>query len=333
MAAAIEQLWIDPRLLQRLKGIELRSRQLVRGLYANRHRTKDFGASTEFVEHRSYRRGDEVRDIDWRVFARTKRFFVKRHLMESNMRVHFVLDTSDSMRVTAPADLPTKLDLACMIAGAISMMAVTQQDSAGLCCFGDRMEERIPAKQGLRHLSLLYQHLVNPPGSGGGNFGELLQESLLTLGTRGLIFVITDALDDLPPLFDGLKMLRAQDNDVALFQVLDRNELLFPYDRMTEFRHPESTARVVGDPAQMRNEYLIRLQAHLVSVTFEEKFLLCLGIVIIRDDRFFDFTGQERPDACEFLADFKRREFHIGPRFKFQSHPGFSLAGIRIEIF
>jgi uncharacterized protein (DUF58 family) len=167
------------------------------------------------------------------------------------------------MRVAAPDSLPTKLELGCIIAGAIATMAISQQDSAGLLCFGDRIEECIPTKQGLQHLALIYQHLADPPGKGGGAFGELLQEAVLTLGSRGMIVVITDGLDDLAPLFDGLKQLRTRGNDVSLFQILDRNEVQFPYDRMSEFRHPESGARIVGNPVQMRGQYLSRLQAHL----------------------------------------------------------------------
>src|SRR3954447_5323638 len=124
-------LQIDPAILQRLKGIELQSRFLVRGLYSSRHRTSDHGASTEFIEHREYRRGDELRRIDWRVMARTDRLFVKVHEMESNLRVHLVVDSSASMRVPPPAGLPGKLNLACVIAGAIATLAEGQQDSIG----------------------------------------------------------------------------------------------------------------------------------------------------------------------------------------------------------
>src|SRR5438477_8202577 len=114
---ATTPLHIDPAVLQRLKGIELQSRFLVRGLYSSRHRTADHGSSTEFIEHREYRKGDELRRIDWRVMARTDRLFVKVHEMESNLRLHLVVDTSASMRVPPPAGLPGKLDLACVITG------------------------------------------------------------------------------------------------------------------------------------------------------------------------------------------------------------------------
>src|SRR5829696_922143 len=105
MPTANAQLEIDPALLQRLKGIELKSRFLVRGLYNSRHRTSDHGSSTEFIEHREYRRGDEIRRIDWRVLARTDRLHVKVHEMESTMRVHLVVDTSASMRVPPPSGM------------------------------------------------------------------------------------------------------------------------------------------------------------------------------------------------------------------------------------
>lgn len=257
---------LDPRLLDRLKGIELRSRFLVRGLYNNRHRTSDHGLSTEFVEHREYRKGDELRTIDWRVLARTDRLYVKVHEMESNMRVHLVVDTSQSMRVPPPAGLPSKLDLACSIAGAIAVMVEGQQDGMGLVCLGERIDEHIPVRQGARHRALLFQHLSNPPGGGGGRFGELLHEASGRLGTRGLTILLTDALDDVSPLTGALKRLRVQQQDVTLIQVLDQQELQFPFGRLTEFRHPETGERVVGDPAALRQKYLERLQAHLAQV-------------------------------------------------------------------
>lgn len=260
------ELQIDPRVLARLKGIELRSRFLVRGLYANRHRTAQLGSSTEFVEHRQYRRGDELRSIDWRVLARTDRLYVKVHEMESNMRVHLVLDTSESMRVPPPPGLLGKLELGAVVAGAVARLVELQQDSFGLLCLGSRIEEHIPARQGRHHLALLYQHLANPPGDGGGRFPQLVMQAGERLGTRGVVLLITDALDDPDELLACLKNLRARQQDVTLVHLLDRNEVEFPFDRMTEFRHPETGARIVGDPAALRANYQARLQAHLEKV-------------------------------------------------------------------
>ena len=257
---------IDPAVLQRLKGIDLKSRFLVRGLYNSRHRTADHGSSTEFIEHREYRKGDELRRIDWRVLARTDRVFVKVHEMESNLRVQVVLDSSASMRVPPPAGLPSKLDLGCVVAGAIATMAEGQQDATGLACLGDRVEEFIPAKQGKTHLALLYQHLGVPPGGGGGRFGALVKEISPRLGSRAVVFLITDALDDPDTLSGALKTLRVREQDVTVIHILDRNELDFPFDRMTEFRHPETGRRLVGDPAVLRANYLARLQGHIQRV-------------------------------------------------------------------
>lgn len=266
MPVTTDKLEIDPVLLQKLKGIELKSRYLVRGLYSSRHRTADKGSSTEFIEHREYRRGDELRTIDWRVLARTERLFVKVHEMESNMRVHLVVDTSASMRVPPPSGLPGKLELACVIAGAIAMMVETQQDAVGLVCIGDRIEEFIPARQGPMHLGLIYQHLANPRGDGGGRYGQRLLEASDRLGKRGIAILISDALDNTDNLRSALQNLRVRDQDTTLIQILDRNEVEFPFDRMTEFRHPETREKVVGDPAALRAGYLARLQAHLDKV-------------------------------------------------------------------
>ena len=265
-ALAPHELTIDPRLLQRLKGVELRSRYLVKGMYHSRHRTKHLGSSVEFVDHRDYRRGDEIRTIDWRLFARTDRLFVKRFEMESNMRVQILLDTSSSMRVPPEDGLPSKLELACAIAGAAATMVVYQQDSAGLMCLGDRIEEHIPAKQGEAHLSLIYHHLERPKGQGGGRFGELVGQATPHLDKRGMVVVLTDAVDDLNPLFDALKGLCVREHDVIFFQILDRDELEFPYERMTEFRNPETDAKTVCDPVAVRTLYLERLQAHLDKI-------------------------------------------------------------------
>lgn len=253
---------IDPRLLEQLKGIELRSRFLARGLYNNRHRTTDFGSSTEFIEHRDYQPGDAINTIDWRVYARTRRLYVKRFEMESNMKVHFMLDTTDSMRVPAQAGLPTKLDLAATIVGAVAMMAITQQDSAGLYCIGEQIEEHIPPRQGERHLQLIYQHLSAPKGRLGRNFGAAALPALQEMGQRGVVFVVTDALDEPEPLFEMLKGFMVRSQDVTLFQILDRKELEFPFDKMTEFRHPETGEHIMGDPLRLRTRYLERMQAH-----------------------------------------------------------------------
>ena len=267
MANGNNSLTLDPRLLQQLKGLELKSRFLVRGFYENRHRTRDFGASNEFIEHRDYQKGDEIRRIDWRVFARTNRLYVKRFEMEANMRVHFILDTSDSMRVPAEDGRPTKLDLAATITGAVAMMAAAQQDSVGLFCIGDKIEEAIPARQGMRHLALLYQHLGAPRGQGGGSFGGIAWEVMQRVGRRGVTFVLTDALDPLEPIFETLKGLMVREQDVTLIQVLDETELTFPFDKMTEFRHPESKRRIMGDPLALRARYLERLGAHQTRIS------------------------------------------------------------------
>jgi uncharacterized protein (DUF58 family) len=145
-------------------------------------------------------------------------------------------------------------------------MAITQQDSAGLVCLGDRVEEQIPARQGKMHLNMIYQHLENPRGEGGGNFGEVLRQATPELGKRGMVMVLTDGVDELGPFLDALKGLCVREHDVTLFQVLDRDELEFPFDKMTEFRHPETARKVVGDPASLRAKYLERLEAHLEEI-------------------------------------------------------------------
>ena len=265
-AAASSGMKIDPRLLQSLKGVHLRSQMLVRGMYNNRHRTSDFGSSTEFIDHREYQKGDAIRSIDWRVFARTDRHYVKRHEMEANMRVHLLMDTSDSMRVPPPDGLPSKLELAAAITGAIATMVISQQDAAGLCLVGDKIEERIPARQGMNHLAQLFQHLGAPRGTGGGAFGTQIAHLGGHVQSRGMVFVITDALDELEPLYKAMRNMVARQNDVTLLQVLDQAEVEFPFTQMTEFRHPETGARLAANPSDVRDRYLQRLREHQAAL-------------------------------------------------------------------
>ncbi len=259
---ASKPLMIDPAMLQRLSGIEIRSRFLVRGLFSSRHRTSDFGSSTEFIEHREYRWGDEIRTIDWRVFGRSDRFYVKVHEMEADMRVQIVVDTSASMRVPPPSGLPGKLDLACVIAGALATIISGQQDSVGLFMIGDRIDAHLPPRQGALHLAQIFGRLSSPPGGGGGTFGRRLLEAGARAGTRGMMFILTDALDDSEELSSALRILRQRTQDVTLVRIFDRRELEFPFDHMTEFRDPETGQRVYAEPHAVRQSYLDALQNH-----------------------------------------------------------------------
>jgi len=279
MPDSTERLSIDPRLLQRMKGIEIKSRFLAKGLYNNRHRSTDFGSSNEFIEYRDYQPGDALSTIDWRVYARTDRLYVKRFEMEANMEVHFLLDTSGSMRVQAERGLPGKLELAATIVGAVATMVIAQQDSAGLYCIADGVAVHIPPSQGLRHLSLLFQHLSDPPGSGGGDFGKLAQRPMQEIGRKGVAFVVSDAIDPPEELFETLKGLMVREQDVTLFQILDKAELEFPFDKMTEFRNPETDQRIMGDPLRLKQQYLKRMNSHLQDI---EQFCNRTGVDYVR---------------------------------------------------
>jgi len=253
---------IDPALLQRLSDIELRSRFLVRGLFNSRHRTSDFGSSTEFIEHREYRWGDELRNIDWRIFGRADRFYVKVHEMEADMRLHLIVDTSDSMRVAPAPGRLGKLNLACVIAGALAHMVIWQRDSVGLHAVGERIGASFPPRQGDMHLSQIMRCLGAPPGGGSGNLSLHLKDIAARAGSRAMVFIMTDALDDTAKLGEALRIMRQRFLDVTLLRIFDRRELDFPFDRMTEFRDPESGARTYAEPHLVRRSYLRALDEH-----------------------------------------------------------------------
>lgn len=258
---------LDPAILRSIERIEVKARLLVDGMYASRHRCPAYGYSVEFVDHREYVPGDEPRSIDWRMLARTERYYVKRFEMESNMDVVCLLDGSASMgyRSTDPARLG-KFEYARYLAAAIAYLVRKQQDSAGLVIFDEVIRDFLPAKQGQRHLFTLLSRLEQAqPGRGTDSRGAL-KLIASRLSRRGIVVVVGDCHGDPEESLDGLRQLRARGHEVILFHLLDEDEVTFPFTALASFRDLESGAQVMGDPLRQREAYLERLGAFRTAI-------------------------------------------------------------------
>ncbi len=252
--------FLDPRILCSLANIELAARLLVEGLYASRHRCPNYGYSVEFVDHREYAPGDDPRTIDWKMLARTERYFVKRFEMESNMNVALLVDTSGSMgyRPTR-SDRLTKLDYACYLAASVAFLVHRQQDSPGLVTFDEEIRDFVPPKQGQRHLYTILARLETLAARQGTAVGGVLEGIARRFTRRGIVLLISDCYGEPAEVVDGVRHLAARGQDVIVLQLMDHDEVVFPFRALSSFRDLESGAQLMSDPLRQRPAYLERL--------------------------------------------------------------------------
>ena len=259
--------FLDAKILRSIANIELKARLLVEGMYASRHRSPDYGYSVEFVDHREYAPGDELRTIDWKMLARTERYYVKRFEMESNMNVMCLLDVSGSMGYRPQnADQLSKLEYGSYLAAAMSHLAAHQQDSPGLITFDREMRDFIPPKQGRRHLFTILTKLESLSASGPSDLGPTLKNIVQRLKRRGVILLITDCHSGHESVIDGIRHLVARRHEVVVIHLLDADEVKFPFQELTSFRDLETGAQLMTDPLRLRKNYLDRLEKFRTAI-------------------------------------------------------------------
>jgi len=261
MPAAPSTRFLDAKLLRSIAGIDLKARLLVEGMYASRHRSPDYGYSVEFVDHREYAPGDELRTIDWKMLGRTERYFVKRFEMESNMNVVCLLDVSGSMGYRSEdKNRLSKLEYASYLTAAMCYLAAHQQDSPGVITFDTEMRDFVPPKQGKRHLFTILTKLEALAASGSSDLGPTLKLIVQRLTRRGVILLITDAHSGTESVVDGIRHLVARRHEVIVLHLLDADEVNFPFQSLTSFRDLETNAQLMTDPLRLRKVYLERLE-------------------------------------------------------------------------
>lgn len=248
--------FLDPETLRSLRSIELRSRLLVEGMYASRHRCPAYGFSVEFKDYREYARGDEPRTIDWKLLARTERVYVRRFEMESDMRVMTALDVSASMgyRPDDPSRL-TKFEFGCYLAASLAYLASRQQDAAGLVAFDEDFRTFVPPRQGQRHLYALLSRMAGLEPAGKTDLPAVLHKLALRLDSRGMVVLISDFHGPEERVAEGIRQLAARGHDVIVFHILDTDEEELPFQALTRFRDVETGEEVMCDPLRQGRSY------------------------------------------------------------------------------
>jgi uncharacterized protein (DUF58 family) len=249
-----EQRFLDPAVIARIGGLELRARTIVEGFLSGLHRSPLKGFSVEFAEYRQYLPGDDLSTIDWKVYARSDRYYVKKYEEETNLRAHLLLDVSASMSYGSGA--MTKRDYGSCLAASLAYLMNRQRDAAGLVTFDERILGWLPPSIRPGHLRALLVTLDRLPDGAKTDAGRPLHQLADALAMRGMVVLISDLLDEPARVIDGLKHFRFRGNDVLVFHVLDRSELTFPFDRPVRFRDLESGEEVIATPSEVRDEYL-----------------------------------------------------------------------------
>jgi len=247
---------MDPATLAELGGMEFISRQVVEGFLTGLHRSPHRGFSAEFAELRAYQAGDDLRYIDWRMYGRSDRYYVKQFEEETNLRAYLLLDTSDSMGWTsAPSTLPTKLWYAKHLAASIALILLRQGDAVGLAAFHERIALRIHPRGGRRQWHELLRRLAPLEASGGTQASGALREMAIRLRRRGLVILISDLLVAPEETRTALKFLRHRGHEVLVLHVIDPGERELPAAAEARFIDPETGEDVLVSVADLRAEY------------------------------------------------------------------------------
>ena len=250
--------YLDPAIIARLGTIDLKARTIVEGFLTGLHRSPYKGFSVEFAEYRQYLPGDDLATLDWKVFARSDKHFVKKYEEETNLTCHMLIDVSKSMGYASGE--VTKLQYASYLAGALAYLMHRQRDSFGLIAFDDSIAALLPASARSGHLRAVLLALERLELGAGTNVAKPLNDLASAVRKRGMVILISDLLDEPTQVLDGLKHFRYRGTDVIVFQILDPYELKFPFEQAARFRDMESEEEVMAVPGSVREDYVERMQ-------------------------------------------------------------------------
>lgn len=256
--------FLDPDVIAKISRLDLRAKQVVEGFIAGMHKSPFFGQSVEFVQHREYVAGDDIRHLDWKVWSKTDKFYIKQFEAETNLRANLVVDTSESMVYGNGA--MNKYEYSCTAAACLAYLIIRQQDSAGVFSFGWDVKQAIPPRSSQRQLEGITRALDLSKPADKTDIRKVLKQVAESSPTRGIVCLFSDLLTDREDIFKGLEMLRHRRHDVMVFHILDDDELTFPFAGMTRFEGMEELPHLFCDPKALREGYLEALEEYLTEV-------------------------------------------------------------------
>ena len=256
--------FLHPEAIKRVSRLDLRARQIVEGFLSGMHRSPYFGQSVEFLQHRSYASGDDLRHVDWKVWAKQDRLYVKQFQEDTNLRCMLLVDVSASMQYGRGA--LSKYEYACTLAVSLAYLILRQQDAVGCTPFDESSRRVVPLRTKRSHLNSIVQSLsVNEPRDK-TDLQQILTATAEGLPRRGMIALVSDLLVPRDGLFKGLRLLRQRGHDVMVFHVMDDDELEFPFTGATRFEGLEVPDHLTCNPRALRDGYLEALNDYLAEI-------------------------------------------------------------------
>jgi uncharacterized protein (DUF58 family) len=276
--------YLKPQTLAQIEGIELRARHIVEGLMTGQHRSPYTGYSVEFAQHRPYSAGDDLRHLDWKVFARTDKLYLKQYQQETNLDLVLLVDASGSMRYGGEKNW-RKFDHATSIAAAMAYVALQQQDRAGLYVFADRLLDAVRTSNSRGQWRSIVESLSTQPVDQLTQMGRVFDEVLAKLTQRSLIVVLSDFFEDPEAIGAGLARMHHRRHDVVLLQIMDHDELTLPFRYPQRLLGMEEEGKIDLDPSALREAYLQEVADHIQALRGQaRRFRYDLEIVDTSDE-------------------------------------------------
>lgn len=260
--------YLDPAIISRTGTLDIKARLIVEGFLLGLHKSPYHGFSIEFSQHRPYIQGDAPKDIDWKVYAKTDRFFVKQYEEETNLKCHIILDMSKSMDFSH-AGRVKKFEYGSYLAAALSYLLLKQQDAAGLILYADTVKKMLPPRASQQYLKEILTSLAQAQPSGKTQTASSLHQVAEKIKRRGLIVLISDFFDDAESVKSALKHFAFNKNEVIVFQVLDPAEIEFAFGKDAIFRDMESDEEMTTQPFQIQKAYQSAMQDFLATIKRE----------------------------------------------------------------
>lgn len=248
--------YLDPKTLARISALDLRARLVVEGFISGLHRSPHRGFSIEFAEHRQYTQGDDTRHIDWKVFGRTNKYYIKQYEEETNLVCVLAVDCSESMTYRSPWAPMSKHDYAISIAASLAYLALRQHDAVGLALFDDQVTRYVRPNNHPAQWKTVIHELEGSTGPTKTSLLKIMDELADRLKHRSLVILLSDCFGDLADIRKGLKRLRYRKNEIILCHIMDPAELTFPFRGPTRFRGLEETGQLLCEPRALRERYL-----------------------------------------------------------------------------
>jgi uncharacterized protein (DUF58 family) len=253
--------YLQPDVIARAQALGLKARTIVEGMRVGDHKSPYRGFSIEFIQHREYVPGDDVRHIDWKSYGRSERYTIKQYEQETNFLAHILVDSSKSMQYGEGES--NKLEYAKLLAASLSFLVIHQRDMVSLATFDSEWRQRLPASGQMGHVQTILHTLESVQPQEKTSMGPLLHDLAGHIRRRGLVFLISDCFDDVDTLLDGLRHLRFGGHEVVVFHVLHPDEIDFPFDGMVKFVGMEEVREFLTRPQLIRQAYLRSLWKYM----------------------------------------------------------------------